>query len=62
MKHYSTVIIVAGPAGLTAAYELIKQGIQPIVLEKAHKVGGLPAQKPTKATASILGGIAFIPN
>lgn len=36
------IIIGAGPAGLTAAYELItKTEIQPIVLEANDKVGGL---------------------
>jgi protoporphyrinogen oxidase len=35
------VIIGAGPAGLTAAYELTRHNIQPIVLEKLDKVGGI---------------------
>ena len=36
------IIIGAGPAGLTAAYELvIKTNIQPIVLEASDRVGGL---------------------
>jgi len=33
MEHHPVVIIGAGSAGLTAAYELIKAGIKPIVLE-----------------------------
>lgn len=41
MKHFPVVIIGAGPAGLTAGYELIKQGIKSIVLEKDDKVGGI---------------------
>jgi protoporphyrinogen oxidase len=36
-----TVIIGAGPAGLTAAYELYKAGISAIVLEKDDVVGGI---------------------
>ncbi|NEP29090.1 FAD-dependent monooxygenase, partial [Moorena sp. SIO3I6] len=32
MEHYPVVITGAGPAGLTAAYDLVKQGIKPIVL------------------------------
>jgi protoporphyrinogen oxidase len=35
------VIIGAGPAGLTAAYELCKAGIESVVLEKDNIVGGL---------------------
>ncbi|KAH0536074.1 hypothetical protein FGG08_007023 [Glutinoglossum americanum] len=36
------IIIGAGPAGLTAAYELLKRtGIKPIILEKSADIGGL---------------------
>ena len=35
------VIIGAGPAGLTAGYELTKQSQRPILLEQYDKVGGL---------------------
>lgn len=36
------VIIGAGPAGLTAAYELVKRGQRPVVIEKdPHYVGGI---------------------
>lgn len=35
------VVIGGGPAGLTAAYELCKVGIQSIVLEKDNMVGGI---------------------
>jgi protoporphyrinogen oxidase len=35
------LVIGAGPAGLTAAYELSKLGIQPIVIEADAQVGGL---------------------
>ena len=37
----SVVIIGAGPAGLTAAYELCRKDTESIVLEKDHIVGGL---------------------
>ncbi|MGA2599294.1 MAG: NAD(P)/FAD-dependent oxidoreductase [Bryobacteraceae bacterium] len=38
----TAVIIGAGPAGLTAAYELLERsGIHPIVLEKSGYVGGI---------------------
>jgi len=38
----TAIIIGAGPAGLTAAYELLKRtDIQPIVLEKSEFIGGI---------------------
>ncbi|MFA5886178.1 MAG: NAD(P)/FAD-dependent oxidoreductase [Patescibacteria group bacterium] len=41
-KSKQAIIIGAGPAGLTAAYELLtKTDIKPIILEKSSQVGGL---------------------
>ena len=41
-KSISKVVIIgAGPAGLTAAYELSKEGLPSVVLEKDSVVGGL---------------------
>ncbi len=40
-KPKKVIIIGAGPAGLTAAYELCKAGIESLVLEKDYIVGGL---------------------
>ncbi|MEM5767997.1 MAG: FAD-dependent oxidoreductase, partial [Bacillota bacterium] len=34
-------IIGGGPAGLTAAYELLKAGVVPQLFEKSGQVGGL---------------------
>ena len=60
MDHYPVVIIGAGPAGLTAAYELVKRGIQPIVLEKADKVGGLARTETYKGDRFDIGGHRFL--
>ena len=37
--HMHVVIIGAGPAGLTAAYDLCKAGVNSVVLEKDNVVG-----------------------
>jgi len=39
----TAIIIGAGPAGLTAAYEMLKQntGIHPIILEESNEIGGI---------------------
>ena len=42
---YDVIIIGAGPAGLTAAYELSKKTKKVLVLEKQTKVGGLAQTK-----------------
>src|SRR5262245_46349427 len=41
MTHPAVVIAGAGPAGLTAAYELNNLGVQSIILEADAQVGGL---------------------
>ena len=53
------VIIGGGPAGLTAAHELCKLGLQPIVLEKENKVGGLSRTESYKGYYFDLGGHRF---
>jgi len=55
----SVVIIGAGPAGLTAAYELVKQGIKPVVLDKDNKVGGLARTEVYKGFRFDIGGHRF---
>ena len=45
MENYDVVIIGAGPAGLTAAYELTKYNKKVLVLEKKLNVGGLAETK-----------------
>lgn len=59
MKEYPVVIIGAGPAGLTAAYELVKRGIPPIVLEKSNQVGGLARTETYKGYRFDIGGHRF---
>jgi protoporphyrinogen oxidase len=53
------VIIGGGPAGLTAAYELVKRGHRPVVLEKADKVGGLSRTEQYKGYRFDMGGHRF---
>jgi protoporphyrinogen oxidase len=58
-KHYPVVVIGAGPAGLTAAYELAKQGVTSIVFEKADKVGGISRTETYKGYRFDIGGHRF---
>jgi len=53
------VIIGAGPAGLTAAYELSKHGVQCLVLEKDPVVGGLARTAEYKGHLFDIGGHRF---
>jgi protoporphyrinogen oxidase len=53
------VIIGAGPAGLTAAYELTKHGQRPVVLEKYSMVGGISRTENYKGYHFDLGGHRF---
>ena len=57
--RYTTVIIGAGPAGLSAAYELTRQGIQPVVLEQADKVGGIARTEVYEGYRFDIGGHRF---
>ncbi len=59
MQNNSTIIIGAGPAGLTAAYELVKHGIKPVVLEKGDKVGGISRTETYKGYLFDIGGHRF---
>jgi protoporphyrinogen oxidase len=59
MSYYPVVIIGAGPAGLTAAYELVKSNVRPFVLEKGDKVGGLARTEIYKGYRFDIGGHRF---
>src|SRR5437868_14033926 len=49
----------AGPAGLTAAYQLIKAGVSSIVLEKDAVVGGISRTTIYKGFSFDIGGHRF---
>jgi protoporphyrinogen oxidase len=53
------VIIGAGPAGLTAAYELSKSGVRSVVLEKDGVVGGISRTVKHKGYGFDIGGHRF---
>jgi protoporphyrinogen oxidase len=59
MPHYPVVIIGAGPAGLTAAYELTKQHVNAVVFERADKVGGIARTENYKGYRFDIGGHRF---
>ena len=53
------IVIGGGPAGLTAAYELVKQQQNPIVLEKNDKVGGIARTENYRGYHFDMGGHRF---
>lgn len=53
------MIIGAGPAGLTAAYELTRYGHRPVVLEKTGNVGGIARTENYKGFYFDMGGHRF---
>jgi len=56
----TAVIIGAGPAGLTAGYELLKRtNIKPIIIEKSQRVGGLAKTISYKGCRMDIGGHRF---
>jgi protoporphyrinogen oxidase len=59
-KEQIAIIIGAGPAGLTAAYELIKKTkIKPIIFESKNIVGGISATLEYKGNRMDIGGHRF---
>jgi protoporphyrinogen oxidase len=60
MNQRTAIIIGAGPAGLTAAYEFVKRtGIVPIVLEKSEAMGGISRTIVYKGNRIDIGGHRF---
>lgn len=59
MELFPVVIIGGGPAGLTASYELMRHGVQSIVLEKAGQVGGISRTEMYKGYRFDIGGHRF---
>jgi 2-polyprenyl-6-methoxyphenol hydroxylase-like FAD-dependent oxidoreductase len=56
----TAIIIGAGPAGLTAAYELVtRTNIKPIVLEQSTKIGGISRTEVYKGNRIDIGGHRF---
>lgn len=53
------VVIGAGPAGLTAARELARRGLRPVVLEKSGIVGGLSRTESYRGYHFDMGGHRF---
>jgi len=59
MIPHSAVVIGAGPAGLTAAYELRKRGVTASVLEASTQVGGLARTANYRGFRFDIGGHRF---
>src|SRR3989344_4269968 len=59
-KRKKAIIIGAGPAGLTAAYELVtKTDILPIVLEQSSNMGGISQTVKYNGNRIDIGGHRF---
>ena len=60
MSNKTALIIGAGPAGLTCAYELLtKTDIHPIILEESPYIGGISRTAQYKSNRMDLGGHRF---
>ncbi|MGN0383431.1 MAG: NAD(P)-binding protein, partial [Eubacterium sp.] len=59
-KNKKAIIIGAGPAGLTAAYQLLKTtDIIPVIIEKEDFVGGISRTANYKGNRIDIGGHRF---
>lgn len=60
MENKTAIIIGAGPAGLTAAYQLLKEtDIKPIILEESGYIGGISRTAEYNGNRMDLGGHRF---
>ena len=60
MPKRTAIIIGAGPAGLTAALELLRRtDVQPIILEASHEIGGISRTIRYKGNRMDIGGHRF---
>ena len=59
MADREVVVLGGGPAGLTAAYELVKFNERPIVIEQQPFVGGLASTQTYKGFSFDMGGHRF---
>ena len=59
MNDQPVAIIGAGPAGLAAGYELVRQKVSPLILERDSKVGGIARTEEYKGFYFDIGGHRF---
>ena len=60
MSRKTAIIIGAGPAGLTAAYELLgRTDIRPVIIEKGRYVGGIAKTVKHNGNLIDIGGHRF---
>src|SRR5919112_996377 len=60
MTSKTAIIIGAGPAGLTAAFELLKRtDIKPVVFEASNAIGGISQTINYKGNRMDIGGHRF---
>jgi protoporphyrinogen oxidase len=59
IPHVEVAIIGAGPAGLSAAHALVQCGVDVLVLEKAHTVGGIARTELHNGYRFDIGGHRF---